>query len=160
MPELLCRCAMLPLQRLCTLHVHIWVCTCVPVSAPCLCPGACDGMSAGVAWAHTSGRCRVGISDWDSIPVCATLCVQPGVLPVGVQAHVARGSWPRGDEWCWGVPMHVQCCTSPTTLWRAVRPQPRVPYAPSRASPAAVELVPGTAKVNSAGARQHGVGKL
>lgn len=89
--ELVCQRAILPLQRPCTLCVHIWVCTCAPTSAPCPHPGACDGVSAGVAWAHVSTRCCVGISEWDSIPMCATLCVQPGVRPVCAQTHVAQG---------------------------------------------------------------------
>lgn len=50
--------------------------------------------------------------------------------------------------------------TPPTMLWQAVHPRLRVPYTPGRRSPAAVELVPGTAKVNSAGARRHCAGKL
>lgn len=66
-----------------------------------------------------------------------------------------------GDEWLWGMPTHVQCCThTPPILWQAVHPRLRVLYTPSHGSPAAVELVPGMAKVNSAGARRHCAGKL
>lgn len=106
------------------------------------------------------GHTRLGDAVWASPTGTAPLCVQHCACSRVCSPWVPRHTWPRGDEWCWGVPMRVQCCTSPTALRRAVRPQPRVPYTPSHASPAAVELVPGTAKVNSAGARQHGVGKL
>jgi len=118
----------------------------VPVSAPCPRPGACDGVSAGVAWARMSVRCHVRSSDQHSISMRVTRRVRPGVL-----GHM----WLRDDEWCSGVPTRVQCCIAPQRSGGLYNPG----LASSR-PPAAVELVPGTAKVNSAEARRHGAGKL
>lgn len=83
-PELLCWCVMLQWAHL---GAHIWVCM------------------------HTLG------SDPAQAPVCATACLQGTAcaymsMPCCVCCPcMSRHRRLRGDEWCWGVPTHVQCCT-------------------------------------------------
>lgn len=164
-PELLRQCVQLPLQRPHTLCVHIWVGTYAAMSAPRPCPSA----HLGVRPRQLPARVRVCVTacfqGWHGhLCPCNTAWASPTRAAATHVQHRAGSQVcapgvprPRGHRVMNGV--EGWPCTAvlqpPYNARGAVHPRLWVPYAPSHGCPAAAELVPGTAKVNCAGARRQ-----